>query len=70
MASASNSTSPGKGMVGGSARRCTALTVASGRTTAARTLLVPTSMTRMLVGPPSGRYRSRRAGQECLRGGW
>ena len=48
---ASNSTSPGAGDEGRTGRWWTAVTVASGRTTAARTPDVPTSTTR--IGPAS-----------------
>ncbi len=60
ISAASNSTSPGKGVLGG--RRCwwTCATVASGWTMAARRLLVPTSMTRTLMG-----FRSRPFGPDC-----
>ena len=69
---ASNSTRPGTGVEGRTSTRCSATTVASGRTTAARTPDVPTSMTRMLIGSllrapvaplatPPRRHRSCRA---------
>src|SRR5438067_239957 len=45
IAAASNSTNPGAGVVGSTSWYCTWSTEASGRTTAARTPLVPTSMT-------------------------
>ena len=50
---ASNSTSPGNGVLGGSRCWWTWETVASGWTMAARRLLVPTSMTRTLIGSRS-----------------
>jgi hypothetical protein len=48
-ADASNSTKPGTGDDGSTSRWCTWSTVASGRTIAARTPLVPASTTRMLT---------------------
>ena len=49
ISAASNSTRPGNGVLGGIARYWTSDTVASGRTMAARSPLVPTSITRMLI---------------------
>ena len=69
-ASASNSTRPGAGESGSTSRWCSTATVASGRTTAARTPLVPTSMTRMLIGSPSCRVGARRPRSETCRARW
>ncbi len=64
ISAASNSTKPGDGERGSTSRWCTWSTVASGRTIAARTPLVPTSTTRMLTlwAPPraAGVHRSSR----------
>ncbi len=68
MAVASNSTRPGNGVDGSTSTRCSAVTDASGWTTAARTPEVPTSITRMLIdlllrasaGPRSRRPRRPR----------
>ncbi len=55
IAAGSNSTRPGIGTWGAADGGGRGSTVASGRTMAARTLLVPTSITRMLmVNPPEG----------------
>ena len=51
---ASSSTKPGAGVDGRKGRRAMADTVASGATTLARTLLVPTSITRTLMRRPAG----------------
>ena len=56
---ASNSTRPGSGDDGSTGRWCTMATVASGRTTAARTPLVPTSTTRRLMAASPGPNRPR-----------
>ena len=60
MDAGSNSTSPGKGTWAGVARRRTCSTEPSGSTWAARTLDVPTSMTRI---PLTARHRRARTGR-------
>ena len=65
---ASNSTSPAAGVSGSTGAWWTCSTVASGRTTAARTPEVPTSTTRTLPPRPltaRARARTARAGRAC-----
>ncbi len=69
ISAASNSTKPGDGERGSTSRWWTWSTVASGRTIAARTPLVPTSTTRMLTlwAPPRAAGVPRSSRPPCLR---